>query len=76
MTLSIESQKLIYAAGKEAGDFLKDKLKPCEGHPVRNPYAHVWERVKHHLGGFSYKDCDDEDVPVILELIKEIRQDY
>ena len=71
--LDDDSLKIVRTAASEAGDYLKDVLEPCEGHPVRNAYAHVWERLKHHLGGCSYKDCDNDDVPLLLELIEEIR---
>lgn len=66
--MSPENRKIILAAAREAGDFLKGKLPEIDGHPARNSYAHVFERVKHHMG-MSYKDCTDEDVQKILDLI-------
>lgn len=56
------------AAVKEAGDFLKDKLPAHPGLAKRNPYAHLWERIK-STKSKSYKECDDSEVGEILELI-------
>ena len=69
MPLSKENQDLIRAAAKDAGDHLKGKLPPCKFLKERNSYAHIWERLKARLGQ-SYKDCDDHQVPQILEMIE------
>lgn len=69
MPLSKESQLLVRTAAKDAGDHLKGKLPPCKFLKQRNSYAHVWERLKSHLGK-SYKDCDDEQLPEILRMIE------
>lgn len=69
MGLSKENQLLIRAAAKDAGDHLQGKLPPCKFLKQRNSYAHIWERLKARLGR-SYKDCDDLEVPCILDLIE------
>lgn len=69
MPLSKENQDLIRVAAKDAGDHLKGKLPPCKFLKERNSYAHIWERLKSRLG-MSYKDCDDSQVPKILEMIE------
>lgn len=69
MTLSRESIDLIRAAAKGAGDHLDGKLPPCKFLKKRNSYAHIWERLKSRLGR-SYKDCEDHELPRILELIE------
>lgn len=69
MPLSKENQDLIRVAAKDAGDHLKGKLPPCKFLKERNSYAHIWERLKSRLG-VSYKDCDDSQVPKILEMIE------
>ena len=72
MALSKEAVQMVREAAKEAGDHLKGKLPPCPFLKERNSYAHVWERLKTRLGK-SYKDCDDEDLLRILELIQWYR---
>ena len=73
MPLSEESVKIVRAAAKEAGDHLQGKLPPCKFLKKRNSYAHIYERLVAMLGR-SYKDCDDEDLPIILEVIKFYRE--
>ena len=69
MALSEDNIRLIREKAKDAGDHLKGKLPPCKFLKQRNSYAHIWERLKARLGR-SYKDCDDHEVPRILELIE------
>lgn len=69
MALGIESLRVIRMKVDEAGKHLEDKLPAHPGLTKRNPYAHLWERIRHHLGK-SYKDCDEHEVPRILELIE------
>lgn len=66
--MSPENKKLIQAAAKEAADHLIGKLPPALGLSKRNAHAHVWERIKSKMGR-SYKDCSDDQVDVILEII-------
>ena len=68
-----ENKKVIQAAVKEAGLHLEGKLPDHPPLPKRNPYAHLWERVKHTMGK-SYKLCGDEDVQKILETIAWYRE--
>ena len=70
--MSPENRKIVLAAARAAGDHLKGKLPQIEGHPDRNSYAHVFERVKHHMEK-SYKDCEDSDLQKILELIEHYK---
>jgi transposase len=72
MALSKDAVQMVREAAKEAGDHLKGKLPPCPFLKERNSYAHIWERLKARLGK-SYKDCDDEDLLRILELIQWYR---
>lgn len=72
MALSPENIQIIRVKAKEAGDHLKGKLPPCKFLKQRNSYAHIWERLKSRLGR-SYKDCDDSEMPRILELIEWYR---
>jgi hypothetical protein len=69
MTLSKESKKIVQQAVIEGGKSLEGKLPPCQFLKKRNPYAHLYERLKSRLGR-SYKDCDDDELPRILELIE------
>ena len=73
MALSNESLIRIRESIKESGDYLRDKLPSSPGRPVRNSHAHLWERLRYHLGGMSYKDCDDTDVEGMLDIIKWYR---
>lgn len=72
MALSPENIQIIRVKAKEAGDHLKGRLPPCKFLKERNSYAHIWERLKARLGK-SYKDCDDSEMPRILELIEWYR---
>jgi len=72
MGLSEENRHFIIQTIKEAGDHLQGKLPPCKFLKKRNPYAHLYERLKARLGK-SYKDCDDNQVPEILRLIEWYR---
>tara|TARA_R100001510_G_C7643402_1_gene200916 strand:- start:1036 stop:1263 length:228 start_codon:yes stop_codon:yes gene_type:complete len=68
--MSPEIQKIIYEAAIKAGDELKGKLPPHRFHPNgRNPYAHVFERIKSKMGK-SYKECQDWEADKILDLIE------
>lgn len=70
--MSPENCKIIQDAVKETGLALEGKLPPCKFLKKRNPYAHLWERIKHHMGK-SYKECDDEQLKTIIELIEYYR---
>jgi hypothetical protein len=72
MALSAVNSEMVREKAREAGDHLKDKLPPCNFLKARNPYAHVFERLKFHLGR-SYRDCEDDQVPQILEIIEWYR---
>lgn len=72
MALSPENTQIIRVKAREAGDHLKGRLPPCKFLKVRNSYAHLYERLKSRLGR-SYKDCDDSEMPRILELIEWYR---
>ncbi len=72
MALSKEATQIVREAAREAGDHLKGKLPPCPFLKERNSYAHIWERLKSRLGR-SYKECEDEELPRILELIQWYR---
>ena len=66
------NSKRVQEAVKEAGAHLDGKLPPHPGLSKRNPYAHLWERIKSHMG-MSYKACNDDQVDEILQLIKHYR---
>ena len=68
-----DNAKLVRDAVKEAGDYLQEKLPPHPNHAKRNAYAHLWRGIKEEMGR-SYKECDDSDLPKILELIQHMRQ--
>ena len=69
MPLSKENVEIVRAAAKDAGDHLNGRLPPCKFLKKRNSHAHVWERLKARLGR-SYKDCNDDELPRILEMIE------
>lgn len=71
--MSPENSKRIQEAVKEAGAHLDGKLPPHPGLAKRNSYAHLWERIKHHMGK-SYKDCGDDQVDDVLAVIKHYRE--
>lgn len=72
MALSSENIQIIREKAREAGDHLKGRLPPCKFLKVRNSYAHIYERLKSRLGR-SYKDCEDSEMPRILEMIEWYR---
>lgn len=63
-----ENKKLIREAVKVAGDYLKTVLKPIQGRPVRNAYAHIWKMIKTTMGK-PFVECSDSDVQQILDVI-------
>lgn len=69
MALSSENRKMIQQAVADSGKALEGKLPPCPFLKKRNPYAHLYERLRARLGR-SYKDCEDEEMPRILDLIE------
>tara|TARA_R100000808_G_C2155291_1_gene167371 strand:- start:10568 stop:10798 length:231 start_codon:yes stop_codon:yes gene_type:complete len=73
MPLSPEGIALVREAVKVAGDELQGKLRPKPWLPTRNPYAHLYERIKTKMGK-SYKDCDDGQLAYIIDLIDYYRQ--
>ena len=72
MALSPENIQIIRERAREAGDHLKGRLPPCKFLKARNSYAHIFERLKSRLGR-SYRDCEDSEMPRILELIEWYR---
>jgi hypothetical protein len=67
-----ENKLAIREAVAEAAEFLKDRIKPTAEIPNRNAYAHIWKAIKTEFG-HSYKECSDEDLVRILEIISETR---
>lgn len=70
--MSPDNRKRVQEAVKEAGAHLDGKLPAHVGLRNRNSYAHLWERIRYHMGK-SYKDCDDEQVAEVLQLIQHYR---
>jgi len=70
--VSPDNRKRVQEAVKEAGAHLDGKLPLHPGLSKRNPYAHLWERIQHHMGK-SYKDCDDLQVDEVLMLVQHYR---
>jgi hypothetical protein len=71
--LSQQSKKQIIELVREVGEEIKDKILPTPEIPKRNAFAHIWKKIKQHFGK-SYKECDDADIPKILEIIEECRR--
>lgn len=69
MPLTLKNRKIVQLAVAEGGKALEGKLPPCPFLKKRNPYAHLYERLKSRLGK-SYKDCEDSQVPEILQMIE------
>jgi len=69
MALSSNSSRVIRDKISEAGESLRGKLPEVSYLKVRNPYAHLYERIKSTMGK-SYKDCEEIDVPRILEIVE------
>jgi hypothetical protein len=70
--MSPENCKIIVAMVSVTGDYLKrnNLLKPIDGHPVRNHYAHLWREIKTKFGS-SYKDLDDEQFSDVLKFVND-----
>ena len=69
--MSPEFKKIIRKAALAAGDELKGTLPNHPAHPKgRNPYAHVFERIKSKMGGRSYAECEDWEAKRILNIIE------
>lgn len=65
------NKKIIREAVDLCANEIKDILKPIPGHLDRNPWAHIYREIKSQMGK-SYTDCDDSDILVILEIIKQV----
>lgn len=63
------NKDLIKQKVNEAAEMLKQKLQPTLSHPVRNPWAHVWQNIKLKMGK-SYSDCNDANVTKIIQIIE------
>lgn len=74
MALSQDNLEKVRKAVGEAGDRLKDKMLPLPEIPNRNSYAHLWREIKHSFGK-SYKECEDDDVPRMLEIVAKAEVD-
>lgn len=70
--MSPENAKRIQEAVKAAGAHLEGKLPPHPRLAKRNSYAHLWERIKHHMGR-GYKDCNDDQVDDVLAIIEHYK---
>ena len=70
--MKAENKKAIQEAVSEAGAFLQPRIKPTPEIPNRNAYAHIWKAIKKEFG-HSYRECSDDDVPRILEIVAEVR---
>jgi hypothetical protein len=67
--MSPEITKIIQEAVRLGGQELEGKLPPCPFLKKRNPYAHLYERIKSRMGR-SYKDCEDHEAQKILDMIE------
>ena len=66
-----DNRKYIWACIQKAGDYLDGQLPSHPNHPKgRNPYAHVFERIKSKMGGRSYAECEDWEAKRILNIIE------
>ena len=70
--MNSENQTKIRALAGIIGDELKGKLPSLPDHPERNSYAHVWRSIKEHFG-VSYKELSDEQVPELLNVLDDVR---
>lgn len=66
--MNAANKKIVQAAVKDAGDYLKDKLPQLASHPERNSYAHLWSSIRTKMG-CSYAECADCEVEAILAII-------
>jgi hypothetical protein len=73
MPLSVEYVELVREAVKVADSELEGKLPPHPRLKKRNPYAHLYERIKSKMGR-SYKDCEDWEIHRIINLIDYYRK--
>jgi hypothetical protein len=71
--LSQDNRAVVVKLVGEVGEEIKDKILPTLEIPNRNAFAHIWREIKQAFGK-SYKECDDADVPRILEIIEECRK--
>lgn len=73
MALNQQNRELIIKLVGEVGEEIKDKILPTAEIPNRNAFAHIWRELKQAFGK-SYKECEDTDVPRMLEIIEECRK--
>jgi hypothetical protein len=69
-----ENKRKVLERIREAAKTLDGKLPPSHKHPKgRNPYAHIPKVIK-HLCGESYTELSDDDLPIVLEIIKHCEE--
>ncbi len=72
MALSESNIQIVRMKAREAGDFLIMNMEDIHELPALNPYSFIWDMLNRELGK-NYKDCKDDDVPQILEIIEEYK---
>lgn len=75
MPLSNHNKMIIIDMVSSLGKKIEGKLQPTKEIPNRNPYAHIWKEIKNHFGK-SYKDCEDEDMKIICEILEKISLEF
>jgi len=72
--MNAENREVVKAAINIAAGELESKLPWSAQHPAgRNPYAHI-SSILRKLLGHSYTECNNKDVPAILDLINKIKE--
>lgn len=66
--MNVKNKKLVSSIVKSAGAILKGRLPPVVGLQSRNPWAHLYDLIIRTTGS-SYKECDDERVDELIQLI-------
>jgi hypothetical protein len=73
--MSPENKKKVQDKVAETGKLLEGRLPALPELNNRNSYAHLWKCIKDRFGK-SYKDCSDDDLNDIMEMIEHEKLAY
>jgi hypothetical protein len=72
MALSESKIQIVRMKAREAGDYLIKNMEDINDLPALNPYSFIWDMLNRELGR-NYKECEDNDVPQMIEIIEEYK---
>lgn len=72
MSLSNDAINTIKNEVRKAGDHLMRNMEDIHELPALNPYSFIWDMITYEMGK-SYKECSDDDLEEILQVIEKYK---